>query len=134
MSERDCEHGQLARSCEICELIAENKRLKEEAQSAISFAAKTEIEPLRAQLAEKDKEIERLLHIVEDGCQNESGECIWFHYNEKAGAENAELRERLKAVEQSYHLYKFILSAESDMVESRVVNEFLEEVKKAVGK
>jgi hypothetical protein len=25
---RDCEHGQLARSCEICELKAENEHLK----------------------------------------------------------------------------------------------------------
>ena len=27
---RDCEHGRLARSCEICELEAENKKLSEE--------------------------------------------------------------------------------------------------------
>jgi len=26
---RDCKHGRLARSCEICELQAENKKLRE---------------------------------------------------------------------------------------------------------
>ena len=28
-NERDCEHGQLRRKCEICELERENKRLRE---------------------------------------------------------------------------------------------------------
>jgi hypothetical protein len=34
---RDCEHGHLARSCEICELIAENGKLQKLLHKAISF-------------------------------------------------------------------------------------------------
>lgn len=38
-NERDCEHGQLRRSCELCELIAENKRLQAVVDAARAFAA-----------------------------------------------------------------------------------------------
>jgi len=106
---------------EIINLIAENKRLKEEARSVISFAAKTEIETLRAQLAEKDKKIERLKEKtwcaycgfeidLDDSAASKISEHIkmcskhpiraYERHCEELEKENAELRERLKASEK----------------------------------
>lgn len=59
-NERDCKHGQLARSCEICGLEAENAALKatisrqEEGAARLGLvgvAMRTEIDALRAELA-----------------------------------------------------------------------------------
>ena len=43
MSERDCKHGQLARSCEICQLEADNAALQSrvaELEAALEYAIK----------------------------------------------------------------------------------------------
>ena len=52
-NERDCKHGQLARSCEICGLEAENERLEIVAKAAGATAAEfmRERDALKAELA-----------------------------------------------------------------------------------
>lgn len=40
LSERDCEHGRLARSCEVCDLLDELEDVRENWRTAMRAAAK----------------------------------------------------------------------------------------------
>lgn len=62
-SDRDCEHGQLARSCQICELIADRDMWQRAARTKSKRVAKLVDEKLKL---ERD-----LVHLREIACERD---------------------------------------------------------------
>ena len=81
MTQRDCEHGQLARSCLICELQAEIAALK--AKLAAVCEAGEAHPPLMVMLA-----VEILCNHVEPGWEN-SQSVVWAWIAEERAKRNA---------------------------------------------
>lgn len=69
------------------------------------FELNEQISSLRQQLEEKEKEIERLTLFISTGCQNKEEQCPYLQRAERAEAELAELREKLKGIEAVYKKY-----------------------------
>ena len=88
---RDCKHGQLARSCEICDLIADNERYV--AIAAIQAAEIVELERKLAEAQERDR-------IVSEDYQQSYIEFAFLHMAPNSLAEGIkELRGKLAEAE-----------------------------------
>jgi hypothetical protein len=95
-----CKHGQLARSCELCEKDAENERLREElaASKAREEAYRAEVVKLSGQLAKAQKAQEPAAWPMEE---QPDGSLIPVDPSEIAAPQSAEVDQLRVALEKA---------------------------------